>query len=72
MTDLEMLISLCQKLGLRRAADGEDRPGYDEYGVFAIAGGKEVRLGAGEGYYGFYAAFTFDGAGALIEHGVWE
>lgn len=86
-TDRDVVISLCEKLGLtrREAADldGETpcppgQPDEQEYvvregGVGCRADGlSRVVLGAGDGYTGFNVGFDFNSEGQLVQHDVYE
>jgi hypothetical protein len=73
MTDKELVLELCKRLGLEQNDDpGSDRyiidsPGPNRY----IVDSNKITIGEGIGYNDFCVNFNFDGD-KLINHGVWE
>jgi hypothetical protein len=74
MSHLEMMVWTLESMGFRcdpssvfipdkcyRLDDSRDKPGL-----------RELTIGEGEGYPGFYAVFFFDVDGKFDGHGVWE
>jgi hypothetical protein len=67
MTDREMLLTLCEHLGLS-VADDRQSLSSNTY----VIEGDSILIGEGEGYGGFFVSFTFDAQGNIDSHGVWE
>jgi hypothetical protein len=68
------MLSLCEKLGLKPAEDGELRPlDMEFFEIVHPTGDSEIQIGSGEsGYPGFYVIFEFDKDGVLKKHSVLE
>ncbi len=68
MTDKEQVINICKKLNLEHQQEIVESVHFDEYHV----SDRNVFIGSGLGYAGFWVNFIFDGDGNLIDHGIWE
>jgi hypothetical protein len=74
MSDLAIMIALCEKLGLKRV-DTSETYGVpsDEFWVIKRPSGAVVLMGGdNDSYPGFYVRFDFDPAGNLTGHGIFE
>ena len=68
MTDREMVMHLCERLGLVETSFnliGCHSNGY-------CMDDKTIVLGSGNGYSGFVASFVFDSTGTIISHSIEE
>lgn len=73
MTDRELLEAFLEQTGLNRGTLRlTDMPVVERDAAAFMGLGGVVTLHEGEGYDGFFVAFTFDGDGKLVSFGVWE